>query len=41
MPEKMTTVKEELKSSLYNKKITVICIELFIESVNGLDWKGP
>lgn len=44
MREKMSIVKEGLQSSLHNGqtlKITVICIELFIESRNDLDWKGP
>lgn len=43
MPEKMNIIKEGLKSSLYNSqtlKITVICIELFIESWNDVDGKG-
>lgn len=44
MPEKMNIAKEGLKSSLHYSqtlKITVICIELFIESWNDLDWMGP
>lgn len=40
----MNIIKEGLKSSLYNSQmlnITVICIELFKESWNDLDGKGP
>lgn len=44
MPEEMNIIKEGFKSGLYNSqtlKITVICIDLFIESWDDLDGKGP